>query len=292
MKNNKIILGTVQFGLNYGINNTEGKPSVAAVKAILDAAYSNNITMLDTAEAYGDSQEVIGNYHRKSQNKFKIVTKFSFTRIDLPENWIDRVKKNLEALAVDHLYCYMFHNYNDFLARHTKNRDIIQKLKEEGLIRKFGISVYSNEEIEQVINHKEIDVIQLPFNLLDNYSQRNEVLKKAKEKGIEIHTRSVFLQGLFFKNIDELPLKIQPLKKELMKIRKLTRINKISLSDLALNYVYSQSLIDNVLIGVDSVNHLNENIKSLQANIPSLIFDQINTIEVKNKALLNPSNWN
>src|SRR3954471_5399700 len=109
----KLILGTVQFGLNYGINNQSGKPSEAAVTEILDLAFKNNIRLLDTAEAYGDSQEVIGRYHAASPNTFKVITKFSAKRADLPASLTARIQQNLQALNVKVLYGYMFHSFND-----------------------------------------------------------------------------------------------------------------------------------------------------------------------------------
>ena len=104
MQNNKIILGTVQFGLDYGINNKAGKPTYDTIKEILDLAFKKNINFLDTAEAYGDSQEKIGNYHLRSLNVFKVITKFSPSRKDLPNNISERIKCNLNTLKVESLY--------------------------------------------------------------------------------------------------------------------------------------------------------------------------------------------
>ena len=95
MQNNKIILGTVQFGLDYGINNKEGRPTYETIKEILDLAHTKKIIFLDTAEAYGNSHEIIGEYHANSNNKFKVTTKFSSLRKDLPSNISERIKHHL-----------------------------------------------------------------------------------------------------------------------------------------------------------------------------------------------------
>ncbi len=200
MQNNKIILGTVQFGLDYGINNKAGKPTYDTIKEILDLSFKKNINFLDTAEAYGDSQEKIGNYHSHSSNVFRVITKFSPSRKDLPNNISERIKCNLNTLKVESLYSYMFHSYTDFKTYFSLFKKELLSMKNEGLIKKIGVSLNSNEEIEDVLNCNHIDLIQLPFNLLDNNNQRKKTLIKAKEKGLEIHTRSVFLQGLFLKN--------------------------------------------------------------------------------------------
>ena len=288
----KIVLGTVQFGLEYGVNNVSGKPNDKAIRSILDFAFDNNIRLLDTAEAYGNSQEVIGNYHRLSSNKFEIITKFSAGRKDLSRNLQERIRHDLSVLNIGSLYCYMFHSFNDFRTYFGSYKNEIRELKNAGVIRKFGVSVYTNNEIEELLKEENIDIIQLPFNLLDNSNQRSFVIEKAKKRGIEIHARSVFLQGLFFKNAKELPNKLTSLEPYLAAINKTSKGNNLSLNTLSLNYVMQQKNIDNVLIGVDSVEQLKENIKSLKSEISATVMREIDSINVKETSLLNPSNWN
>lgn len=293
MNNNyKLILGTVQFGLDYGINNSIGKPSEETVAEILDTAYSNNVRFLDTAEAYGDSQDVIGRYHKNSNNKFDIITKYSSSVKELPKNLIERINKNLEKLNVDHLYGYMFHSFNDFENHFHQFKNDINYLKEQGIIKKFGVSVYTNEEVEELLKHTEVELIQIPFNLLDNSKKRASILQRAKEKGIEIHTRSVFLQGLFFKPLEQFPSKLAPLKKHLESITHLTNTHQIDMADIALNYACQKNYIDKVLIGVDNVDQLNENLSSINQPIPEAVINNIDILDVENVELLNPSNWN
>ena len=200
----KLVLGTVQFGLNYGINNHLGKPSDSSIKSILDKAYTSGITLLDTAEAYGDAQERIGLYHNKYGIKFKIITKFGPSVKNLPSNISERVLKDIKILNIDSLYCYMFHSFNDFNNYFNKFEKDLCRLKNNGFIQKLGVSLHTNEEFKKVLEFDNIDLIQIPYNLLDNSNKRNEVLIKAKQKGIDVHTRSAFLQGLFFKPISEL----------------------------------------------------------------------------------------
>jgi aryl-alcohol dehydrogenase-like predicted oxidoreductase len=288
---NKIVLGTVQFGLDYGINNIAGKPGGEEVKSILDFAFQNNIHLLDTAEAYGDSHEAIGAYHKSSSNKFNVITKFSSKRKDLSGKLTIRISQNLKVLNIDSLYAYMFHSFNDFKSYNDIFKNEIKELKDKGIVNKFGVSVYTNDEIDQLLNYDNIDLIQLPFNLFDNSSQRSTVISQARKRGIEIHTRSAFLQGLFFKNRNSLPVKLVSLKPYLDKIEGILKANDLNMNDLSLNYVIQQDNIDNVLIGVDSVDQLKENIKSLQHQISDKVIRQIDSINVKETALLNPSNW-
>jgi len=288
---NKLVLGTVQFGLNYGINNTIGKPNKETVAAILDLAYKNNIHLLDTAEAYGDSQEVIGNYHNASPNKFQVITKYSAAQKSLPENITNRVKADIRTLKVNSLYCYMFHSFADYKKHFNDFKKELLALKKEGIIERIGVSIYTNGELEELLTHEDIDVVQLPFNLLDNVNQRGNIIAKAKQKGIEIHTRSAFLQGLFFKNTNELPVNLLPLKENLEEINAISNECKFSINDLALSYVLYQNQIDRVLIGVETVEQMQKNILSSEKKLSPEVAKKIDSISVNNVNLLNPSTW-
>jgi uncharacterized protein len=286
----KIVLGTVQFGLDYGINNTSGKPDRATVKSILDHAFNNGITLLDTAEAYGDSHEVIGHYHTSSPHKFDVITKFAHNRTDLPDDLQARVRKDLETLGIDMLYAYMFHSYGDFKKYIGKYRNDIGSLKKANVIGKFGVSVYTNEEAFELLDTGEVDLIQLPFNLLDNVAQRGGVLSRAKERNVEVHTRSAFLQGLFFKGLTEMPSGLQPLVPFLQRIQEVAASAAIDLPRLSLSYPLQQGGIDRVLIGVDNVKQLQKNLDSI-GELSDQVVDEINAINVTDPSLLNPSTW-
>ncbi|WP_445757604.1 aldo/keto reductase [Polaribacter sp.] len=285
----KIILGTVQFGLDYGINNKIGKPDNNEIKSILDYAFDNKINFLDTAEAYGDSHERIGEYHANSNNKFKVITKFSSSRLDLPKNISDRINHHLKILNISNLYCYMFHNYDDFKNYFNLFKLELLELKRKGIIKKIGVSLHSNHNINDVLENREIGLIQLPYNLLDNKSKRENVFLKAKEKGVEIHTRSTFLQGLFFKDLDTIDGKLGVLKKYLLELKRL--VNKKEINNLALNYVCSNANIDGVLLGVDTVSQLKNNLSCINDNKFKGIIENIDSINVKEENLLNPANW-
>lgn len=288
MKNlEKIILGTAQFGLDYGINNKNGRPSDKELENILITAFYNNIFFLDTAEIYGDAHKRIGEFHFKySSKKFNIITKFN--KLKFSGNFITHISKNLCELNVDYLYAYLFHNLKD-LKKYSKNIDQLIKLRKEGSIYKLGVSLYTNEEIEQVLNQFDfIDLIQIPFNIFDNINQKGIILSKIKEKGIEVHTRSVFLQGLFFS--DKLPNNLISLKPYINVLNKLSTKYSMTKSEIALNYCLNQSNIDKVLIGIDTKNQLMENINGSK-HLSLDIIDEINSIYVKNTKLLNPVNW-
>ncbi|MFT4800412.1 MAG: aryl-alcohol dehydrogenase-like predicted oxidoreductase [Flavobacteriaceae bacterium] len=286
--NSKFILGTVQMGLSYGINNTRGKVSLDDSLEIFEYAYDSGIRILDSAEAYGNAHEIIGIFHNKHPDKtFKIITKLpNKSNYDIPA----KVEDYLKELNVNQLEALMFHSYDSY-QNNIKNFNILNKLKLEKKIKNLGVSVYTNDEIEKVILNDDIDIIQLPFNLFDNTNLRSDILMKAKSKGKIIHTRSALLQGLFFKDLNTTNKIVQKLKKELALISEISRNENTSISVLALSYCLQQNTIDNVLIGVDSINQLKDNIKSINYKITPQTIEHINTIKIKNLDLLNPSLW-
>jgi aryl-alcohol dehydrogenase-like predicted oxidoreductase len=286
--NNKLILGTVQMGLPYGINNTTGKISLVDSIGILEYAYNNGIGILDTAEAYGNAHKVIGVFHAKNPTKiFRVITKLPN---QINEDIVEKVGSYLVELNVKQLDTLLFHSFTSY-QNNIENFDVLVKLKSDGKINHLGVSVYTNKEIEMVMLNEDIDIIQLPFNLFDNINLRKTVLEKAKSKGKIIHTRSALLQGLFFKDPNDSKNTVQKLKNELRLLNTLSEENSASISQLALSYCLQQENIDNVLIGVDSIRQLKENVKAVNYKIEPKTVDSINTIKVQDLDLLNPSLW-
>jgi aryl-alcohol dehydrogenase-like predicted oxidoreductase len=287
--NSKLILGTVQMGLNYGINNSTGKISFDDCCDILSNAFRCGLTILDTAEAYGDAHRVIGDFHRLNQDKkFKIITKVPYG-----VEYVDVEKKiigYLENLNVNCLEVLMFHSFDTYKLN-IESLDVLLKLKKQGQIKYLGVSVYTNEQIEELLEDNRIDVVQLPFNLLDNEKLRGELISQLKGKGKIVHTRSVFLQGLFFKDNSSDNNIYKALINELSLINNIVKEENTTITNLALSYCLEQKNIDNVLIGVDSLKQLEENLKVKEYTISKDAFNKINAIKVEDKHLLNPALW-
>jgi aryl-alcohol dehydrogenase-like predicted oxidoreductase len=284
----KIILGSAQFGSDYGISNINGKPSQIEIFDILSLAYNNGIRYIDTAEAYGEAHKLIGDFHKSNPDKrFEINTK-------LPKSGIGNVEfiinKYLFDLNIRYIETLLFHSFQSYY-NYKSSIDNLMSLKRLGLIKKIGVSVYTNEEIEKVIEDKNIDLIQAPFNLFDNINKRGKVFDNAIKRGKKIQIRSVFLQGLFFlkpnseKNITKL------LANELDILRIISTNSNLSISTIALNYSLDQPLIDSLIIGVNSKEELLDNILQAKINIPLNITDQINSIDIFDINNLNPSKW-
>ncbi len=286
--NSKLILGTVQLGLNYGINNKQGKPLKKKSYKILEYAHRQGICTLDTADAYGDSISTIGSFHKKFNSKFNIATKFKSVSDEIHlSQWLEH---SLQRLKVNQLEICSFHSINDYF-NNSKLLDELAVLQLQGLVKHIGISIYTNEDFEKVLEDERINVIQLPFNLLDNENMRGSLIRKAKAKSKIIHIRSVFLQGLFFMNLDNLPIKLKPLYNYLNLLQTLCNDLSISMESLALGYVYQNPCIDGVIVGVDTIAQLQSNIKALSYHLPQNIIEEVNKIVVSSPELLSPINW-
>ena len=285
----KLILGTVQFGIDYGVNNSIGKLEENQVLELFKIAHNQGIRILDTAEVYGNAHEIIGNFHKKNDDsRFKIITKFPHS---VKYNSINnKVLQYLEQLAVSSIEVLMFHSFESFKTNY-KALDSLKELKSKGSIKNIGVSVYTNEHLKQLLNEDLIKVIQFPFNMLDNFNVRGDLLDQLKQKGKSIHTRSAFLQGLFFKNTNDKSPIVQNLKTELKILNQIIIDSNCSMEELALSYCLHQENIDNVIIGVDSILQLNANIKASSYNISQDDIKVINNIQVKDLDLLNPSLW-
>ena len=278
----KLILGTVQFGLDYGINNSSGMVCESEIAKILEFSKDSGIKLLDTAPGYGEGQQRISPFVKN----FNILSKFFYNQ-KLPRENLEKTLKDLKASSLE---CYSFHDPKDYM-KNGIHKDLITA-KEEGLIRKLGISVYSQEEALSVLNDKYINTVQIPFNLLDNYNRHGELFKKLKENGKEIHIRSIFLQGVFFMEEENAPTKLKPLFKEIGVLKDIVISNGLSMHELCLRYVFSIEEIDGVLIGIDSLDQLKSNLKAMNSTaLDKSIVEKINHIKVRNNSLLNPQNW-
>ena len=274
----KLVLGTVQFGLQYGVNSA-GRPSVDAVKSILAEAAKGGITTLDTSSAYGNSEEILGECITPDE-EFKIVSKYPKGEKSVAEMF----NGSLNRLKEKQLYGYLLHHFEVY-KNNPKVWDEFVVLKESGKVQKIGFSLYSPEELEFILNKKSLfDLIQVPFNIFDK--KFLPYMKELHEKGVEIHVRSTFLQGLFFKDRETLPEKLKPMKKYLLQLDDYSKATGLSISEIALNYNLQNPYIDGVLIGVDNVEQLKMNLDSVK-NTPIDI-----EIEVIEQELLNPVNWN
>ena len=281
----KLILGTVQFGLNYGISNSNGVPNDAELKSILAKAKSSEINMLDTANAYGNAEERLGLW---ADDQFKIVTKFS--NVTSEKQLEIQLENSLEKLNTAKIYGYLAHNA-DLLIENPKLWTFLQKAKANNKIQKVGYSLYHPEQLQQLLTLGCLpDLVQLPYSILDRKFETD--LTVLKELGVEIHVRSVFLQGLYFMRLEQLPSKLQSLKPALALLKTYCDREQVSVAQLALNFVVANPQIDKVVVGVETAEQLRTNLDMIANWQPNeKLFSEVSTIEVQDKTLLNPANW-
>lgn len=281
----KIALGTVQFGINYGISNTNGVPSDDALKAILSVAEEAGINQLDTALAYGNAEERLGLF---ADNRFQIITKFP--AVPSQEELENTLQQSLTRLKTNSVYGYLAHNA-DILIENPSLWETLKQAKKEGEIKKIGFSLYHPEQLEKLLTLNIVpDLVQLPYSILDRKFESK--LAELKQLGTEIHVRSVFLQGLYFMNPNQLPEKLKPLTAALTELHAVCAENHVAVGDVALNYVIANPNIDKIVMGVETAAQLKQNIQMVsnwKAN--SDLFSKIEAIEINDKSLLNPVNW-
>jgi len=281
----KIALGTAQFGINYGISNEKGIPNDKELKMIFTSARNHGIKYLDTHSAYGNSEERIGTL---GNSFFKIVTKFSKVTSNMELR--SSLANSLKRLNADFIYGFLAHDPNSLISAPSLWHELLE-LKRSGKIKKIGYSLYSPEQLEKLMELGCIpEIVQLPYSLLDRKFEG--YLPLLKEHNTEIHVRSVFLQGLYLMNPSSLPKKLSSLKESLTILQKLCKNEKKSVAEIALNFVRVNPYIDQLVIGVESAQQLNENIDLISKQISSPeFFVKLDSINVKDKLLLNPSNW-
>ena len=282
----KFALGTAQFGMAYGISNNNGRVPRSEVYNIIEIAKRQNIDTIDTAINYGISEEVLGEVGVK---EFKVYTKIP----DLPvsqkniNEWVFRhVNNSLKKLKVNKLQGVYLHKSNLFNNKEIK--DALVKLKVNGLVSKIGISIYSPLELEELDFFSEVDIVQAPLNLIDNRIVTSGWLYKIAKSNIEIHTRSVFLQGLLLMKYEDIPVKL----KENNIIWKIwyewLKTTKISALEASLKYVMQFPEIFRIILGVESKSHIEQifNIIKLNRNF------KLPNICSENETVINPYLWN
>ena len=282
----RLALGTVQFGMHYGIANAHGQVGETTAQDILTLAKKSGINTLDTAIAYGESEAVLG---KSDISSFDIVTKLPAipqSNIGI-KNWVTQeFNVSLERLNVESVDALLVHNIADIIGENGKQLfDALKDLQNLGKIKKLGWSVYSPADLEATPNEMKPDLVQLPFNIFDQRMFTSGWLDKLKENGIEVHARSAFLQGLLLMQPSERPAYFH----EWQDIWNVWDKHTVSSDALAtcLGFSLSKKQIDRVVIGVDSVAQLQQ---ILSIDISDNSYP--NLPDTMPEDLINPSRWN
>lgn len=283
-----MILGTAQLGLNYGISNKEGQPSLEQASEILEIAHSHEVKILDTAFAYGDSEKVVGELN---QGRFEVISKLpDLSKLELSEDYNEIntfLSSTLQNVKQQQLNAYLLHSIDNLTIKGELLWRQLQTSKEKGLTKKVGYSLYSPKQLDIFFDRYKPDIVQIPMNILDREFQKSGWLKKLKDNGVEIHVRSVFLQGLLLMPYEEQILKFPTHKNTWDLFRKELREFEGTVLDYCLGFIKGLEEIDEIVIGANSAKELNEIMVSDLNNYS--VPEELSTSDPK---LIYPYNWN
>ena len=284
----RLALGTAQFGQSYGIANRDGQVARSAAKAMLQLASENGIDILDTAVAYGDSEVCLGEV---GTNGFNLVTKLPAVPDGCADasGWVqEQFRASLSRLGVGTIYGLLLHRPEQLLGADGKVLyQTLQGLKETGQIQKMGVSVYAPGELELLTPRYLFDLVQAPFNLVDRRLSTTGWLQRLKDRGVEIHTRSVFLQGLLLMQQAAIPVKFASWSDLWCKWHGWLAHHNVTAVQACLAFPLSFPEVDRVVVGAENVSQLGQIISAAAGDVS----DDLPDLHCDAEILINPSRW-
>ena len=279
----KLCLGTVQFGMDYGVFEQPKKEPEYCIKC-LDYATQNGIDAIDTATAYGIAESVVGSFLKKKtvpREKLFISTKLRPNCLDdvEPERYrdiiLENIKESLKTLNTEYVDAYLLHS-----SRYAFDPIILDALtvvKKEGMARNIGVSVYYPDEAEACIENANVEYMQMPYSIFDHRMKENEVFTNSQKKNIHVDVRTTFIKGLIRLRDDEIPehlSKARPILKKLDEICSKTGFTRV---ELAMGYVKREKEIDHLVFGIRTLEQLQQDIAAFKKVIPENIFEEMDS---------------
>jgi aryl-alcohol dehydrogenase-like predicted oxidoreductase len=288
----KLALGSVQFGLDYGVTHSGGRVPDADIFHILDLAAAAGIDTIDTAAAYGDAEAALGRV--RAGNRFRIITKTIPAKLGTPGALMlnaveERFRQSLKLLDVPSVDTVLVHAPNDLHAPGGESLwRFLQLCKDEGLARRIGVSIYDETDLTTLRFPCEPDVVQLPLNVLDQRLLRSGFLARLRDGGAAIHIRSVFLQGLLLTQPADLPKQLRHLQSDIARWSAACGEVEVSPVAAALHFAMSAPGVERVVVGVHSLAHLREIIAASVENVPEIDWP---SLAVKDPRTVDPRFW-
>lgn len=284
----KLALGTAQFGLDYGVSNTAGRTPLDETRYILSRAEQAGIDTLDTAVAYGDSEQVLGEV---GVDGWHVISKVP----PLPEEgengkeWVLRhLRQSLERMGIDRLDGLLLHRAADLLGAEGRNIAAgMQEAKAEGLVSKVGYSIYSPQPLTELLRVMLPDLIQAPFNVLDQRLASGGWLGRLADSGVEVHVRSVFMQGLLLMDRDKRPSAFDKWRELWQRWDAVVGRRSEQALELCLGFAKTQPAISRIVVGVENLAHLEQLLEIWKRAVP---FDA-DGLACDDPQLVEPSNW-
>lgn len=292
----RLVLGSAQLGMVYGVANKTGKPDPLTAELIVKKAWESGIREFDTAQAYGESERLLGDIFNKLSiiEKVKVTTKI-LARVNHKSyravlKSLLESKNNLEGATI---HCLLLHSedlLNDF---DNGVAQVLYRLKTEGVVKNTGVSVYSPQKALYALFLKEIDCVQIPSNLLDRRFEKFGIFEQAQKLGKKIYVRSVFLQGLLLLSPHLVPNSLRLASPLIQRVEQIAQKLGYSRQELCLGYVKLAYPHANIIFGSESVSQLEENLSAWNRAYHSELADIIKE-EFSNEldeSIINPSTW-
>lgn len=283
-----MILGTAQLGLNYGISNKKGQPSINQAREILEIAHVHGVRILDTAFAYGASENVLGELN---ENRFEIISKLpDLSKIEFTEDYREVsnfLQRTLENTKQKQLHAYLLHSIDNLKFNGESLWRQMQEFKDQGLTKRIGYSLYSPKQLDTYFDQYKPEIVQIPMNILDREFQKSGWLKRLKDNGVEIHVRSVFLQGLLLMQYEEQMLKFPHYKNTWDLFKNELNLFGVTALDYCLGFIKGIEEIDEIVVGANFSYELHE-IMASKSKLNSVPIELASSDE----KLIYPFNWN
>ncbi len=263
-----LTLGTVQLGLAYGVNNDSGMPTFEQSSAILNTALDSGIVSFDTARAYGESERVLGRFFKDCSRERTIISKVLITDVDkaaLKDRMFADVRDSLGRLGIEKLPFLKLHNESMLIKYGDAVISALHDLKREGLVDGIGVSFSDKARLLELADGAGFDCVQIPANMFDNKEITDGTLSALAKQGVAVFVRSLYLQGLFFKDTDALPEKIKSAKPALDRLHALSRECGVSMAEMAITFIRDTEGITSLVLGCDNSEQLLESVSLVGA---------------------------
>lgn len=294
----KLCLGTVQFGVDYGLRGRP-KPPLEDSIAMLDYAVRNGVEAIDTSALYGDAETIVGEFLSQSpilRDNLFVISKFGVAGFEglsskeLKQRLLDEVEISLSRLRLDRLDAYICHVPS--AVRDDRIVQALGALRRSGLASHVGFSVYETEEAEIAIKSGIVDFLQIPFSVLDQRMATQGILNMAAHKGVLLHSRSAYVQGLALMEPESVPEHLAEIRPAIARLAELCRSVNLSRQVLALAFVRSYAQISHLVFGVHDMEQLVDTIKSFSSDVPGDVIQEAQRLFADIKPdLVMPNKW-
>jgi aryl-alcohol dehydrogenase-like predicted oxidoreductase len=284
----KLVIGTAQFGQDYGVTNQTGKVLPSEVQSIFRLARESNISTLDTASGYGDSESLLGDL---GVNDFDVITKlpeFNEAKSNFNESIESAMLASLSRLRLSCVDTVLLHRPDQLLGSHGDKIFLaLKKIQDKGLAKRIGVSIYSPEFLDNISDKFKFDVVQVPLNIFDQRIISSGWLEKLSNNNVSVMARSVFLQGILLAKLIDLPEYFQPWSKQFDVWADHCLMHRLSPLQASLQFVSQISEVEKIIIGIESEKQLLEVIQALKS--PQIT--NADHLAINDVGLISPIQW-